>query len=365
MNTKHFCPWIRDGVDVYLARDGILHFVFLATRKRIQVNVHRDLVDTLEWFDGTQTVENLESRFQRIKTRPIFLTPFVEYLHSKGIVVEKNWMTRFISETDSRRFSRQLNFFLDLEGSAERACRLFKRILGLRVAIFGLGAVGSWITTELMQMGCKYFVLVDPNRLSSSDVSRHAFFSTEGIGVPKVDVAAKHIWVHSPDAKCYPIKEWLGFDTDIAKMAGDCDLMINTADEPYIGATSVKLSRYCVKESKPLLVAGGFDAHLGSLGELIVPGKTPCADCYAGYFSKSLKDWRPERHPVWDRRTGSGGLVLLSAFSASCATTKILRFLIDHEDVDHGRGELLYTEYSVEKFNVDRDPECPVCSHLN
>jgi hypothetical protein len=46
-------------------------------------------------------------------------------------------------------------------------------------------------------------------------------------------------------------------------------LIVNAADEPYIGYTSIKLSRYAVKNSLPLFVAGGFDAHLASIGEMI------------------------------------------------------------------------------------------------
>lgn len=88
------------------------------------------------------------------------------------------------------------------------------------------------------------------------------------------------------EVRCEPLTT----ETALNSLISDTDLVINTADEPYIGYSSVLLSRYCVPRRIPLLVAGGFNAHLGSLGELIIPGVTPCADCYADYFQETLKD---------------------------------------------------------------------------
>jgi tRNA A37 threonylcarbamoyladenosine dehydratase len=51
------------------------------------------------------------------------------------------------------RFSRQLNFFLDIEESASAASALLRRIMECKIALIGVGAVGSWILKELVQIG--------------------------------------------------------------------------------------------------------------------------------------------------------------------------------------------------------------------
>ena len=42
----------------------------------------------------------------------------------------------------------------------------------------------------------------------------------------------------------------------------------------------------CVKYKIAHYIAGGFDAHLASTGELIIPYVTPCVECYAKRLKK-------------------------------------------------------------------------------
>jgi len=113
-----------------------------------------------------------------------------------------------------------------------------------------------------------------------------------------------------------------------------------------------------------VLAAGGFDAHLASLGELLIPHVTPCADCYATFFHESLKDWKPIPHPVKEREGWFGGLGSLSTFSASTAVLDILGYFMNPEDrkaAPGGRGEFLFHDYSLDTFVVERDKECQFC----
>ena len=361
--------WLRDGVDVYISPNSDVHFVFLATRKRIRLKVCTSLIDSLEWFSGSSCVAELNKKYQEIRptkadgSASSFLD-FAHYLYEKGILVEKDWMAKYLPAEKISRFSRQLNFFLDVEGSAASAVRIFQKIQSTRIALVGVGAVGSWILKELLQIGFQKFVLIDPKVLSSTDVSRNAFFSSELVGMAKVDVAERYVRSEAIDPEVRVEKRPLNIDTEVNTLIGsDVDLIINTADEPYIGATSIKLSRYCVKKTLPLLVAGGFDAHLASLSELIVPGQTPCADCYAVYFENALQGWKPIQHPITNRNKGFGGLPSLSAFAASAAVLKIVRFLSTNgSDVENGRGEFLFDSYQIDSFEVERNPDCPACS---
>lgn len=360
--------WLRDGVDVYISPDSVVHFVFLSTRKRLRLRVTSRLVNSLEWFDGLASVSELEARFlsegsaSQTQDASSF-RDFTCYLYERGVLVRKNWMNDVLPPKYIQRFLRQLNFFLDVEESTGAAIALFQRISQARVALFGLGAVGSWILKELLQIGFQRFVLIDPKPLTRSDIARNALFDYGLLGKAKVAVADQYIRSQAIDPETRTQERALDLDTDIASLIGtDVDLIINTADEPYIGATSIKLSRYCVKNALPLLVAGGFDAHLGSLSEMIVPGKTPCSDCYAMHFEAALRDWKPISHPVTDRRRGFGGLPSMATFAASSAVLKILRlYSVKGGDIEQGRGEFLFDSYQIESFKVERNPECPTC----
>lgn len=363
--------WLRDGVDVYISPDAVVHFVFLSTRKRLRLRVTPLLIECLEWLDGSASVLELDERYVArassldIKHSSSFID-FIQYLYGKGILVRKDWMHNAFCPEEVERYSRQLNFFLDIEESEAAATALLKRIMDCRVAMIGVGAVGSWILRELVQIGFQRFTIVDPRKLKPADRTRNAIFDHRLIGEPKAMVAERFVHSQALKPETRAVQSPLDIDTNVEELIGaDVDLIINTADEPYIGATSIKLSRFCVAKGLPLLVAGGFDAHLASLSEMIVPGQTPCSDCYAKHFEETLRGWKPISHPIVDRRRGFGGLPSLSAFAASAAVLKIVRLLSEKGgDVEQGRGEFLFDQYNIDSFKVGRNPECPTCGDL-
>lgn len=360
--------WLRDGVDIYISPESVIHLVFLSTRKRLRLKATPILIESLEWFDGSASVSDLEVRYTSSVFSlgvqiPSSFRDFAKYLYEKGILVSKDWMHDAFSPDHVARYSRQLNFFLDIEESEAAAAAIFQKILDCRIALIGVGAVGSWILRELVQIGFQRFVLVDPKTLTPADRARNAIFDYAQIGEPKVTVAEKFIHDQALRPETYTVRLPIDVNTNIEELIGsDVDLIVNTADEPYIGATSIKLSRYCVKRRLPLLVAGGFDAHLASLSEMIIPGQTPCCDCYAIYFEEALRGWKPIPHPIADRRQGFGGLPSLSAFAASAAILKIVRaFTKRVEDIKQGRGEFHFDRYNIDSFEVERNPKCPTC----
>lgn len=361
-------PYLRDGVDVYVRGTEYVHFVFLASRKRIVVRATAPLIQSLSWMDGSRTLDELEAHFGlRFGASAVgrFLA-FLSYLQEKGIVIERNWLKESGLGSDvARTQERQLEFLLDLLDSPQEVIATQRRISSSHVVVFGAGGVGSWLVRLLLAMGFRSLSIVDHDVVEQSDVTRHAFFDRDAgyAGSNKSELLARQIESEYPGvhvrAKPTPLSVRIPLDELVGP---DADLVVNAADEPYIGYTSVLLSRFCIPRGIPLFVAGGFDAHLASLGELIVPGATPCADCYSDYFKVSLADWSPFPHPVEDRRKSYGGLCSLSVFSASAAALGILRLFTGQLSSFSGqRSELLFDSYELESFDVPKDPKCPYC----
>lgn len=363
-------PYLRDGIDVYVRGEDEVHFVFLATRTRIVLRVRPCLVQVLAWLDGTSTSDTLVSRIADAHGTEAGeqLRTFLCYLEQKGIVVAPDWLEH--SGLDQHTLAtqqRQLSFLLDVLGTPERAIAVQQRISEARLVCFGLGAVGSWLVRQLLGLGFRRFVFVDHDITSEADVARHAFFDADDMagGTCKTVAAAARIREQFPQVDIEAKTTALTTQTKLDEIIpNDASLVINAADQPYIGYTSVLLSRFCVPRRLPLLVAGGFDAHLGSISEMIIPGITPCADCYAEHFSEALRDWAPVEHPVADRRKAAGGLCSMSVFAAGAAAMQILRLFTGEGDPVGGRGELLFDNYKLDTFTVQRRPDCPVCSHV-
>ena len=359
-------PYLRDGIDVYLADNDTLIFVYLATRKRVSLKIDPSLFSVLPLLDGTRNIHEVYAHIIESGASISLenVQKFVSFLQSKAIVIDRAWLKGKLTNQEILMFERTLNFFLDVEGSERAAINLFKAITNTKICIFGVGAVGSWIFFELLRLGFKKFVLVDPATLEDTDIARFAYFDANKIGQPKIDICRERAAGFSKDIHVELICDALDFNTDVAKfIPTDVDILVNCADEPYIGSTNIKLSRYVIKNNKALIAAGGFDAHLGSLSETIVHNLTPCADCYANFFDESLKDWKPIKHPISERSFAFGGLSSLAVFAAANATLKILNYIKnDTESWKGGRGELVFQNYSIDKFEVLKDPNCRVCS---
>lgn len=361
-------PFLRDGVDVYLEEvSETLYevvFVFLSTRKRIRVRAESDLVSLLPLLDGENELSTVcyKSNCDLAKAQR-----FVDYLKVRGVVIERSWLeqlafdARYVS-----RLEKQLYFMLDVVNSTEQVELIQKRIKNSKVAIWGMGAVGSWYLVEMIKMGFQSFRIFDYKSMSNDSVCRHAFPSDSAIGVAKVDYYSSLAKSLDQDVNVQVHSDALATDRSVLNYLDDVDIIVNCADEPYIGYTSIFLSRYALSLGKILVVAGGFDAHLGCLGEVIVPYKTPCADCYNTHFKHSLKDWKPVAHPVKERARAFGGLAQLSAFSASAGCLAILRLLMDEASFLEGaggRGEFKFDDYSIDSFVVQKNDNCGVCGN--
>ena len=360
-------PHLRDGVDVYIDdQELLITFVFLSTRQRLQVKAEKELIQILPLLDGETSIETLRKIVHIKDWQKVFC--FLQYLSSKGLLISPDWIDDLsFKSIYSAKLKRQFNFMLDILGSPEKVELVQNKIKDTTIAVVGLGGVGSWLLIELAQLGFEKFILVDYKNLEPHSIDRHALlkevdFSSDKIR--KVDYFEGLLKLLSSEVLVTKFNKKITTETNLDFLFDKANFIVNCADEPYIGYTSIRLSRYCVERNIPLLVGGGFDAHLASMSELIIPRKTPCSDCYNQYFQESLKDWKPVKHVIKDRTRGIGGVKALSQFSASSAALKIFQYFMEIDNLDStsgGRGEFMFVDYSVNFFSVERDENCVVC----
>lgn len=86
----------------------------------------------------------------------------------------------------------------DVAPEFDRQVRAFgasgqRNLQRLRVAIVGLGGTGSILAQQLVHLGIRDFILVDPDILDVTNLNRVAGASHEDIGEPKVTVARRYL----------------------------------------------------------------------------------------------------------------------------------------------------------------------------
>ncbi len=360
---------LNPSVDIYKIDDDRLEFYFMTTRQRIAMNVSEAVISLINGFDGIAAIGTLCEHIG-IDFEDDNVQNFLQYLLHKKILLipaEEEQERKVLSDDDLCRYDRQLNYFNSSFPSS--AYEIQNVLQSTKVLIFGLGAIGSGIAMQLVMSGVRHLILVDKDIVSKDSLERHFMFTSSDVGRSKVEAFSDFLKRIDSKVECSTYHQIIDYDTPIDALLDNSDFVINTLDEPYIGHTSMKIGRGCFVRDLPLYVAGGFDAHLMSTGELIVPNKTPCVDCYVSYFSESLKEWQPQYNvgaltetEIQNSIFEVGGLASMSLFSVSYAVIVILSYIATKDaSYSKGRGELLFDSMEINYLNVSKNPQCHVC----
>jgi len=82
-----------------------------------------------------------------------------------------------------------------------------------KVAIVGLGGVGSWAAEALARAGLGSFVLVDDDSVCLTNINRQVIATRQTVGVPKVRAMAERIRQINPEASVEEREEYFGPDS--------------------------------------------------------------------------------------------------------------------------------------------------------
>lgn len=83
-----------------------------------------------------------------------------------------------------------------------------KKLQEAKVAIFGIGGVGSFVVEALARAGVGNFILVDKDTIDLTNLNRQIIATTKTIGKPKVEVAKDRILDINPNAKVEIFQEF-------------------------------------------------------------------------------------------------------------------------------------------------------------
>ena len=83
-----------------------------------------------------------------------------------------------------------------------------KKLNKAKVAIFGVGGVGSFVVEGLVRAGVEKFIIVDNDKVCLTNLNRQIIATHKTIGKYKVDVAKERILEINPKAKVKTYKEF-------------------------------------------------------------------------------------------------------------------------------------------------------------
>lgn len=222
-----------------------------------------------------------------------------------------------------------------------------ERLARSSVLVVGVGGLGTPAATYLVAAGVGRVGLVDPDRVDETNLHRQVLYTTDDVGEPKVEAAARRLGALNPDVDLvrHPARLDAGNALDLV---GAYDLVLD--------GTDTFATRYLVNDAAVLAGTPNVFASVSRFdGQAAVFG-APGGPCYRCLFPA------PPPAGLVPSCAEGGVLGVLPGLLGTVQATEALKMLLGAGDPLVGR--LLLVDALGMAFRtlaVDRDPACPVC----
>jgi molybdopterin/thiamine biosynthesis adenylyltransferase len=220
------------------------------------------------------------------------------------------------------------------------------RLKAAKVALIGMGGIGSPAALYLAAAGVGTLGLIDDDHVSLSNLQRKVLFATRDIGAAKADTAATHLQDLNPYCDCR-IHRLRLTQENAAELIGDYDIVLDGCDN---FETRMLVNRVCHDLKKPLV-----SAALGRFsGQLATFDGSPCYQCLV-----------PEIPPDADTCEQVGVVGALAGTMGTMAALETIKLITGAGEPL--RGKLLIfdgLDMTSRIVKLAADPACPVCGDI-
>ena len=215
-----------------------------------------------------------------------------------------------------------------------------------KVAIIGLGGLGSASSLYLALAGVGHIRLVDQDTVEMTNLHRQPLYSMSDLRQSKAETAAKRIHQTNPQVKAEAFPENANTN-NIERIVKDMDCIVDGLDNMK---TRYLLNRACTKHKIPYV----YGAAIGLEGALSVfhPPETPCLECvFPNVDDRYLQ--------TCETRGIIGATAGIIGTMQAMETIKLLTGIGDTL-----KGRLMICDFSdmhIMTIPITKKPDCPTC----
>ena len=246
-----------------------------------------------------------------------------------------------LSDSELLRYSRQILLpEVDIEGQIA--------LKQAKVAIIGLGGLGSPVAMYLASAGVGHLLLADYDEVDLSNLQRQIIHQTRHVGLPKVDSAKETCLSLNEHTRISTLSQRLE-TKDWVAVAKENDIVVDCTDN---FSTRHALNIACYQTKTPL-VSG---AAIGFQGQVSVFTGTKDSPCYACLYPDSHDD-------ELATCAESGVIAPLVGIIGSMQALEVCKLIIGRGRPLAGRLLLLDgLNMDLRTIALNKDPACSVCS---
>lgn len=289
----------------------------------------------------------------------------VDFLIASGWVEDAGGsLPANLTARDLERYDRgiQLQSWVDQRRRSSRY-ELQSRLKDSRVAIIGLGGIGSAVAASLAASGVGRIHCVDGDRVELSNLNRQLVFTEADIGRPKAETGLARLRALNSDIEITAVEQELASPGELGTQVAGSDIFVLCADRPR------GIEHWADQISRDLGIPWAVGSYGGPkiLFGVFIPGRTACYGCMVA------------AHRVRMMRAGGSDLLDLQpipGFNAViAATAQICGHFLALEVISHlcgwpvqtagGQLFLSATDYEHRHFfPAEPQPGCHNCGDL-
>jgi tRNA A37 threonylcarbamoyladenosine dehydratase len=160
------------------------------------------------------------------------------------------------------------------------------RLRASKVAVFGVGGVGSFAVEALARAGIGSLLLVDHDVVCQTNINRQLHATIHTIGQPKVKLMKERVLAINPCAQVEAVQEFYLPDTAERLFPKDADYIIDAIDNV---AGKLSLARRAWENRTPIISAMGAGNKLDPLKFKVADIFSTSADPLARVMRKKLR----------------------------------------------------------------------------
>jgi tRNA A37 threonylcarbamoyladenosine dehydratase len=189
----------------------------------------------------------------------------------------------------SRRFDRTARLLGD--GAMERLARA-------RVAVFGLGGVGSYAVEGLVRSGIGHLTLVDFDDVCVTNINRQLHAVVRSVGKSKAELMAQRCREINPEASAQAVREFYREERAEALLSPRFDFVVDAIDNVK---AKLHLLYQCLSLGLPVVSSMGAAGRLDPTSVRVAD----LSETYMDPFAKDIRKLLRRKHGVdTDRHTG-------------------------------------------------------------
>ncbi|OAS21456.1 ThiF family adenylyltransferase [Paenibacillus oryzisoli] len=244
------------------------------------------------------------------------------------------------------RYSRQILFPpIGMEG---------QRKLGLgRVAIVGMGALGTVLANHMVRAGVGYVRIIDRDFVDKSNLQRQMLYDEDDASatIPKSIAAAKRLQLVNSNVEIDPHVCDLNA-TNAEGLLHDVDVILDGTDN---FAVRFLLNDVSMKLGIPWIYGGAVASRGVSL--TIIPDRTPCLRCL---FPQAPAAGTTD---TCDTAGVIGGIIHVVASYQATEALKLLVGATDQLNLNMQQWDLWFNQNSAIRVSGAKKSDCPACAH--